>query len=63
MFKKLALATATLVFANGAAHAEATSYPLTIKNCGVDVTYEKAPASTVSIGQSATEILYYPDSG
>lgn len=35
-----------------------TSYPLTIDSCGRDITFKKAPASAVSIGQSSTEILY-----
>lgn len=37
--------------------AEPTRYPLTIRNCGVDVTFAKAPERVVSIGQSSTEIL------
>ncbi|MDQ0474332.1 ABC transporter substrate-binding protein [Labrys wisconsinensis] len=37
--------------------AEATHYPLTIRNCGADVTFDKAPGRAVSIGQSSTEIL------
>lgn len=44
-----------------AAHAEATTYPLTVQNCGVEVTFDAAPASTVSLGQMATEILYALD--
>jgi iron complex transport system substrate-binding protein len=40
------------------AHAAQTSYPLTLKNCGRDVTFTHAPQRTVSIGQSTTEILY-----
>ncbi|MDR6293874.1 iron complex transport system substrate-binding protein [Inquilinus ginsengisoli] len=40
-----------------AASAEPTHYPLTIRNCGVDVTFAKAPQRAVSIGQSSTEIL------
>lgn len=39
------------------AHAE-TTYPLTLKNCGREITVKSAPARTVSIGQSSTEILY-----
>ena len=35
----------------------ATSYPLTINNCGQQVTFQKAPAKIVSIGQGMTEIL------
>ena len=44
-----------------AAQAEATKYPLTLDNCGVEVTFDKAPATTVSLGQTATEILYSLD--
>ncbi|AGB74262.1 MULTISPECIES: ABC transporter substrate-binding protein [Rhizobium] len=36
----------------------ATQYPLTIDNCGQKVTFEKAPAKIVSIGQGMTEILF-----
>ncbi|MFS2178493.1 ABC transporter substrate-binding protein [Rhizobium pisi] len=36
----------------------ATQYPLTIANCGQQVTFEKAPAKIVSIGQGMTEILF-----
>jgi iron complex transport system substrate-binding protein len=41
-----------------ATSAKATTYPLTLTNCGVEVTFDKAPAATVSLGQAATEILY-----
>lgn len=40
------------------AHAAETTYPLTLKNCGRDVTYTHAPQRTASLGQSTTEILY-----
>ncbi|PWE54092.1 ABC transporter substrate-binding protein [Metarhizobium album] len=36
----------------------ATQYPLTITNCGQTVTFDKAPAKIVSIGQGMTEILF-----
>ncbi|NLS16229.1 ABC transporter substrate-binding protein [Rhizobium sp. P40RR-XXII] len=36
----------------------ATQYPLTIDNCGQKVTFQKAPARIVSIGQGMTEILF-----
>jgi iron complex transport system substrate-binding protein len=52
---------ATLCAATGffsSAHAAATTYPLTIANCGQPVTFDKAPEKTVSIGQGMTEILY-----
>lgn len=35
-----------------------THYPLTLTSCGHQVTFDKAPDSVVSIGQSTTEILY-----
>lgn len=35
-----------------------TTYPLTIQNCGVALTFDKAPGRIVSIGQSNTETLY-----
>lgn len=38
-------------------HAE-TTYPLSLSNCGVDLTFDKAPKSTIAVGQAATEILY-----
>ncbi|NTF90145.1 ABC transporter substrate-binding protein [Agrobacterium rhizogenes] len=42
----------------GQAGAAETSYPLTLQNCGRQITIQKAPSRTVSIGQSTTEILY-----
>ena len=38
--------------------AAATTYSLTIENCGQTITFDQAPATTVSLGQAATEILY-----
>ncbi|MFT3688390.1 MAG: hypothetical protein QM789_05135 [Paenirhodobacter sp.] len=35
-----------------------TQYPLTLTSCGHQVTFDKAPESVVSVGQSTTEILY-----
>lgn len=35
-----------------------TTYPLKLANCGVDLTFDKAPESVVTVGQAATEILY-----
>ncbi|KEQ02557.1 ABC transporter substrate-binding protein [Pseudorhizobium pelagicum] len=35
-----------------------TTYPLTITNCGQEVTFDKAPSRVVSIGQGMTEILF-----
>jgi iron complex transport system substrate-binding protein len=57
---RLAVFALTLASALAAARAHAaepTRYPLTIHNCGVDVTFAKPPSRIVSIGQSTTEIL------
>src|SRR6478735_4728258 len=35
----------------------ATSYPLTLQNCGVEVTFAQAPQRAVSLYQASTEIL------
>ncbi|CAM3279714.1 iron complex transport system substrate-binding protein [Paracoccus aminovorans] len=35
-----------------------TEYPLTLTSCGHEITFDKAPDSVVSVGQSTTEILY-----
>jgi iron complex transport system substrate-binding protein len=55
---RLALATAGFAFFSAAAVAEPTKYPLTLENCGETITFEKAPATTVTVGQAATEVLY-----
>nr|WP_243627767.1 ABC transporter substrate-binding protein [Rhodovulum sp. BSW8] len=39
-------------------YAQETDYPLTLTNCGLEVSFDAAPDSVVTIGQSATEILY-----
>lgn len=39
------------------AYAAATAYPLTIDNCGVTLTFEKAPERAVTLGQNSAEIL------
>lgn len=41
-----------------AAFADSTVYSLTLTNCGVEITFDAPPASTVTVGQSATEVLY-----
>ncbi|PRA55212.1 ABC transporter substrate-binding protein [Brucella pituitosa] len=54
-----ALLGAVALFATGfAARAAETQYPLTLKNCGRDVTFKHAPERAVAVGQSSTEILY-----
>ncbi|MCZ7456414.1 ABC transporter substrate-binding protein [Streptomyces sp. WMMC940] len=37
----------------------ATAYPFTLKNCGIDVTYEAAPKKVVTLNQTAAEILIH----
>ena len=41
-----------------AAVAGPTSYPLTLENCGETLTFDAAPATAVTVGQAATEVLY-----
>jgi iron complex transport system substrate-binding protein len=55
-FFALALAAALPALAVNPALA-ATTYPLTLQNCGMAVTFEKAPARVVSIKSTATELL------
>ncbi len=38
--------------------AQETSYPLDLTNCGLEISFDAAPDSAVTIGQSATEILF-----
>ena len=38
--------------------AVAEDYPLTLENCGHELTFENAPGSVVSIGQATTEAMY-----
>jgi iron complex transport system substrate-binding protein len=52
----LAAGVAALGFLATSASA-ATQYPLTIQNCGVDVTFAKAPERAVGLGQNSAEIL------
>jgi iron complex transport system substrate-binding protein len=50
------LAVALAIFANPASAAP-TAYPLTLNNCGVDVTFEKAPDRAIALGQNSAEIM------
>ena len=56
--KQTLMAGALLAGAALPLHAQQTDYPLKLTNCGVDVSFDAAPYSVVTIGQSATEILY-----
>ena len=40
-----------------ALQAEPTRYPLTLENCGQQVTFDKAPERAVALGQNSAEIL------
>ena len=55
---RLALAALSLSVLAGPVHAAETTYPLKLNNCGREITIPHAPARTVSVGQSSTEILY-----
>lgn len=53
--------TATFAMALGTmatpTFAASTVYPLTLDNCGVSVTFEKAPERAVALGQNSAEIM------
>lgn len=57
IIKTLSAVTVLVAGFSASAHA-ATQYPLTVTNCGQSITFEKAPAKIVSIGQGMTEILF-----
>ena len=56
---KSGAALLSLVLALGTvpAFAASTSYPLTLDNCGVSVTFDKAPERAVALGQNSAEIM------
>lgn len=55
------LATAAICAAIGLTamptYAASTNYPLTIENCGVSVTFSKAPERAIGLGQNSAEIM------
>ncbi len=53
-----ALLTAAVLMPSAYAMADATDYPVTLANCGVEISVASAPEQTVTVGQSATEVLY-----
>lgn len=61
MLPKITVLTAMAVVLTAQAHAAETTYPLSVDNCGHTLTFDKAPDSTVTVGQSTTEILYLLD--
>src|SRR5690606_18651585 len=54
----LAICAATFLAGGLVAQAAETYYPLTLKNCGREVTFKQAPTRAVAVGQSSAEILY-----
>ena len=54
----LALATLVTSVFCAPVSAEPTQYPLTIENCGREITFEKAPERTVALGQNSAEVMY-----
>ena len=52
------LVALSFAFAAEAREVKTTVYPLTLQNCGVEVAFDKAPDSVVTVGQATTEILY-----
>ncbi|EEW57984.1 MAG: ABC transporter substrate-binding protein [Tritonibacter mobilis] len=58
MYPKFLLASALCATGLGLAAQADTTYPLTLENCGSEVTFDKAPETTVTVGQAATEVLY-----
>lgn len=48
----------TCLSPSAALAAETTTYPLTLENCGRQISFEKAPERVAAIGQSTAEILY-----
>lgn len=47
-----------LFLTSTAVTAQQTNYPLTIANCGHELTFDAPPEKTVTLGQSTTEVLY-----
>ncbi|EEQ93834.1 periplasmic binding protein [Brucella intermedia LMG 3301] len=52
---RAALCAVAFLAAGPAAQAAETQYPLTLKNCGRDVTFKQAPSRAVAVGQSSAE--------
>lgn len=52
------ISSALLLMYSGISFSAQTEYPLTIKNCGKNITFTKAPERVVTVGQNSTEIMY-----
>ncbi|WP_274426083.1 ABC transporter substrate-binding protein [Chelativorans sp. YIM 93263] len=57
-FEQLAFLLAVTPAFTQPAPAAAADYPLTLENCGSEVTFDAPPERVVTVGQSATEMLY-----
>lgn len=60
LFKSLLAASvfaSVAALAATSASASATRYPLTLENCGAQVTFEHAPERAIGLGQNSAEIL------
>ncbi len=58
MPNRILLSLAVLMAAfSTSVRAEPTSYPLTIENCGREITFDKAPERAVALGQNTAEIM------
>lgn len=55
---RLCMASSMLSLCLGAPVLAGTSYPLTLQNCGVTLSFDKAPETVVTVGQATTEIFY-----
>ncbi|WP_200372095.1 ABC transporter substrate-binding protein [Rhodovibrio salinarum] len=53
-----AVAVPLAMTAAGAAQAADTSYPLSLDNCGREISFDSPPQRVVSLGQAGTEMLY-----
>ncbi|ETX13668.1 ABC transporter substrate-binding protein [Roseivivax halodurans JCM 10272] len=58
MFYRIVAPAALIASVGLPAVAQSTDFPLEVQNCGQAVTFDAAPQSAVTVGQSATEILY-----
>lgn len=56
--KLIAPGVLALALSTTAAWADKTTYPLTVSNCGFEQVFDAAPETTVTVGQSTTELLY-----
>lgn len=54
----ITLGTVAFCALSSSAIAAETQYPLTVENCGHEITLTGAPEKTITVGQSTTEVLY-----